>query len=479
MITKIKAYMEQFHMVKPGDTVLIGLSGGADSVCLFFLLKEMLYKSNIQMAAIHVNHMLRGDAALADEEFVRGLCEKEEIPCYIFRSPVQEISLKKGLSLEEAGREVRYDLFTKTAKEIGAAKIALAHHQNDQAETMLFHLARGCGLTGLRGIRPVRSMQEFIIIRPLLCVTRLEIEQFLLQRKISFCIDTTNEENIYSRNLVRNKVIPLLEQQIGSKTVLHMAATADLLGEADDYCKFMTDKSFHTVVQIENNIFKISIPLLLNEHSYMQKEIIKKALEDCALAKKDIERVHVLKVLGLCELQTGRHIDLPYGIQAFKEYEFLLIQKKGQAEVPEKVKTVKLILPEAQKSNEIVLDDLYDKKVLPFQEINILRMAVFARTKDEEVPKNLYTKWFDYDKIKEYLCLRPRQAGDYYYCSNEYSKKLKSYFIDEKVPRNQRDSIPLIAEGSHILWVIGGRISHYYKVDENTKYILEFKITGG
>lgn len=482
MITKVKAYVNQFQMLKPGDTVLVTLSGGADSVCLFFLLKEIARESNIDIAAVHVNHMLRGDAALADEEFVRRLCEEEGVPCYIFQSPVHDISKKNGISLEEAGREVRYELFIKTAEKIGASKIALAHHQNDQAETMLFHLARGCGLTGLRGIKPVRCMEEYVIIRPLLCVTRLEIEQFLLKRKIPYCIDATNAENIYSRNLLRNEVIPRLEKHIGNKTVSHMAATADLLGEAEDYCRFMTSQSFHTVIKKEKSAFKMNIPLLQKEHPYLQKEITKRVLEECAGAKKDIERVHVQKVLALCEMQTGRRIDLPYGMQAFKEYEVLYIQKRENRDatgLQEPVKHTKLTLPGIGEKSEIVLDTLFDRNVLPFQESNILKIAVFAREKKVEVPNNLYTKWFDYDKMKEYLCLRTRQVGDYYYCSSNASRKLKSYFIDEKIPRNERDSIPLVADGSHILWIIGGRISHYYKVDKDTQYILEFKITGG
>ena len=206
MIAKVKQFMEKYYMVKSGGHILVGLSGGADSVCLFFLLHQLGKEMDFRVSAVHVNHMLRGESADSDSRFAVEFAESLGHICYLVWAPVEEIAKKEKLSLEEAGRNARYEVFLKTAKKIGADAIALAHHKNDQSETMLFHLSRGCGISGLRGIKPVRQWQNesVRIIRPLLCVTRKEIENFLNGQKLSYVTDETNKDNLFSRNKIRN-----------------------------------------------------------------------------------------------------------------------------------------------------------------------------------------------------------------------------------------------------------------------------------
>lgn len=341
MITRVKAFMEKHYMVRKDSHVLVGLSGGADSVCLFFLLKELSEEMGFRLSAVHVNHMLRGDSAESDSRFVKELSEKMDIPCYCVRMSVGEMAKRDRLSLEEAGRKARYEVFFKKAKEIGADAIALAHHKNDQSETMLFHLARGCGISGLRGIRPVRK-GEIAIIRPLLCVERKEIEAYLGENHIHYVNDATNQENLFSRNKIRNRLIPFMEQELCGQTVAHMAHTAELLGEAEDFLLEMTGQAFDRVAKRdgEKERFIIYLKEFQKEHPYIKGAVLKEALERLAGANKDLEKIHVDKLLELCGMSVGKRISLPYGITAVKGYEELFLEKAvcGGKNIPDREK---------------------------------------------------------------------------------------------------------------------------------------------
>ena len=199
-------------MIKPGDLILAGVSGGADSVCLFFLLLSLREKLSFEMAVIHVNHKLR-ETAERDESFVRQLCETHHVPFFAKCVDVAALAGKQGLSVEEAARKARYAAFYERAQLIGSGgripvRLALAHHENDQAETVLFHLFRGSSLTGLRGMKPVRQQEDLTVIRPMLCVNRQEIEDYLSAHHLSYVTDETNADNRYARNRIRNEILP-------------------------------------------------------------------------------------------------------------------------------------------------------------------------------------------------------------------------------------------------------------------------------
>ena len=213
MLEKVENYIRQWKMLEKGDKVVVGLSGGADSVCLFLILEELRKKIGFEILAVHVNHGIRGEEAKADEEFVKTLCEKKEIPCRSVSVDIPKMAVEYRMSEEEAGRTARREIFEQAAEEWGGTRIALAHHQDDNAETFFLHLARGSGLRGLGGIYPVNGMY----IRPLLCVGRKEIEDYLKGREMSYCIDATNMEDAYMRNRIRNHVIPYFKENINEK----------------------------------------------------------------------------------------------------------------------------------------------------------------------------------------------------------------------------------------------------------------------
>ena len=230
MYQRVKAYIEKYHMLQNGDKVIVGISGGADSVCLLFMLLELKKEMDISIVAVHVHHGLREGSADADEAYVRELCERQQIRLIVCHEDVKAYAQQQKLTVEEAGRNIRRIRFEETLRACGGNKIALAHHQNDNAETLLWNLCRGCGLRGAGGIAPA----EGDYIRPLLCLERREIEVYLADRGISYCIDETNLEDTYTRNRIRSQVIPYLEAEINPRAVQHMSDTMEqlrLLGE--------------------------------------------------------------------------------------------------------------------------------------------------------------------------------------------------------------------------------------------------------
>lgn len=446
MRKKIEEKIRQFHMLEPGNRVLIGLSGGADSICLAELLWLWKEKYQLTLGAVYCHHGIRGAEADEDGAFVRTFCEERGISFYEVREKVEERAKRRKISVEEAGREFRYETFGHIMKEEGYSVLALAHHANDRAETMLFHLARGTNLSGLCAMEPVRQGKTGEkIIRPLLWTEREEIEAWLLNRQISWRTDSTNLSDLYTRNRLRHYGIPVL-REVNEKAVSHMGETADAVYEALDFIRGQQRELEKRCVTLdaEKKRAVIVISLLKEAHRYMQKAVLYQVMAELLGEKKDISKVHVEQLLGLMENQSGKEISLGRGLFGRREYENLLLffrEENGQ-----------------------------DKKEL-LEGIQI-KMECCPYT-GQEISKNEYTKYFDCDKIKDNLVLRHWQEGDYLYLREDGGKKkLNRYFIDEKIPAEKRKEIPLLADGSHVVWLIGHRISSYYKVTEKTKNLL-------
>jgi len=244
LIDKVDAYIEKYQMIKDGDSVVAGISGGPDSVCLFFVLLMLQEQKAFSLTAVHINHGLRGADADADERFVVELCEKYQVPLEIFRVDLELIAGKRKQSLEEAGREVRREAFQSVLEKYGGNRIALAHHQNDNAETLLWNLARGTGLHGMCGIRPVNG----VWIRPLLCLERREIEQFLEEQGQNYCIDQTNLETAYTRNKLRHQVLPILENEVNLAAIRHMNETMEQMCMLREFAEEETKKAVQKCV---------------------------------------------------------------------------------------------------------------------------------------------------------------------------------------------------------------------------------------
>lgn len=463
MVEKVAAYMEQHHMVKKGDHISAGISGGADSVCLFLVLERLRRRMGFSVSVIHIEHGIRGDESLEDMLFVKRLADQYGIPFTCRAYPVEDIAARRKISVEEAGREARYEAFQKeedrfretAEKQGGSVKTAVAHHGNDNAETMLFHLCRGSGIEGLSGIRPVRGS----IIRPLLCVTRNEIEEFLKAEGQEYRMDATNSDVRYTRNRIRNRIMPELTA-VNEQAVLHMNQIAEDMDELAGYIRVQAEQILKDAMEQKEGVFILRTDVLESCPQVIKSRIILEFIAAAAGSRKDIGREHVRSLLQIAEGQTGRRLSLPYGLTAEKTYGkvriFSGLSENKQIKVPVNV-------TEAEAFCEITVGT------------EQFRCRVFFMDKkDVKIPKKKYTKWFDYDKIENGLYFRTREPGDYLELDHMGRRqKLKNYWINEKVPKAVRETSILLADGSHVLWVVGYRISAYYKITENTRRVLE------
>lgn len=460
MMEQVLKFIRQQKLIEEGDHVVAGVSGGADSVCLLFVLLQYKKEVDFQISVVHVHHNLRGEEADRDADYVRELCSRHQLPFSLILVDVKKLAAEKKISLEEAGRLARYEAFERFCIENGGTKIALAHHQNDLAETMIYHLARGTGMKGLTGISPRRGK----IIRPLLGMKRQEIEHYLYKNNIKYLIDSSNMEDEYARNRIRHHVVEYLEKEINAQVVSHMAETAADAAEIQLYLEQQAGRLYKQYVTEEDGCTRIALSLFSQEFpAFLQNLVIRMCIEALTGSLKDITRIHLNDVRVLGEKQVGKAVNLPDGLIAKRAYDAVRISM-------EKCGT-------GSKKGGIFCE-------LEVPGIHSMgKMQIFCTLEQNNhqiIPEKSYTKWLNYDRIKGTLVLRSRKPGDYLVVNqNGGKKKLKDYLIDQKVPKEKRDQIPLLCAGSEVLWVCGHRISEAYKVSEKTEMILKVQIQGG
>ncbi len=456
MKDKVRNYIEKWQMLQSEDCVIVGVSGGADSICLLWMLADMQKEMGFRVVAVHVNHGLRGVEADADEMYVKKFCEQLGIPCETYRADVELISKKWKQSTEEAGREVRRTCFEETLEKHHGTKIALAHHQNDNAETFMLNLARGTGLRGLGGISPVNGK----VIRPLLCLKREEIEDFLKEEGIPYCNDCTNQSDGYTRNRIRNHTIPYLREQVNPKVIEHMNETMEQIRQVQEFLEEQVEVYWEKGVVNEGPGYLILEDIYLQTPEAIKPLLLKKVLIAVCGKEKDLESVHVKQLQELLQRQVGRKVDLPYQMEGKRVYQGISICLKGKEE--------------KERLDEVFFD-VKDTEA----RFEMGNHVIHCKIMEEHVEK-VNTKQFNCDIIKGNICIRTRKQGDYITIHEDgRTQKLKSYFINEKIPQDERDQILLVAEGNHIIWIVGYRTNPVYEVKTNTKRILEIQIDEG
>lgn len=514
---KVKKYMVSHGMIAPGDCVVAGVSGGADSVCMLHLLRQFQKEVPFRLAVVHVNHGLRAEAG-EDAAFVEALCGQWGLPFFLREVDMPGYAVRHKISSEEAGRLLRYRAFAEVLRELNAedrGKIAVAHNAEDRAETMLFHMFRGSGLKGLGSIRPVRES----VIRPLLAVSRAEIESYLVACGLTYREDRTNGEDAYARNRIRHHILPFAQREISGGAVSHMGELADILAETEDYLERETGRLYDRYVTETGEAgaeipeaeafpggtargqgktaLEIDLAGLGAEDAVMIKRVFLHALERIAPHRKDITARHIKSLLDLMEKEGSKEISLPHDIRACKEYETLFLRrdaaesgKGGRGEkAPPSEETAyadakaEIAVGDALGSPgvpvEITLSGVGDFTFLLWESDSLPETSLFYR-KEQNIPENRYTKWFDYDKITTSLLLRTRREGDYLAIDEAlHTQSVKRYMINEKIPKMQRDSMYVLADGSHVLWIPGYRVSSQYMVGESTRRILEVRLRGG
>jgi tRNA(Ile)-lysidine synthase len=460
LIDKILKTIKDNKMFEKGDKVIVAVSGGPDSLCLLKVLYDLRNDLEIKISVAHLNHCLRGKDADKDEEYVKEFCAQLNIDFYSKKVDVSSISKKQGLSCEMAGRSARYGFFEEIRQQIHANKIAIAHNANDQAETILMRVMRGTGLTGLMGISPVR---DNVYIRPLIKVTRDEIEAYCTANKLNPKIDKTNFENIYGRNKVRLELIPYIKKKFNTDIVMTLNRLSDTLRVDNEYMESISLQKYK--LYCKENEKKVTIHKeVFSQPDAILTRLIRLSISYLKGSTYDFEKKHIIDIIDLERYHgTGTVLSLPSGIEAYNNYGDINLCF-SQEVISKDISEYEL---ELHKTNVIA----HGKIKVKFRILNKDEVLNFR--------ENKFIKYFNYDKIKEKITLRYRRDGDRFNpIGMSGTKKIKDIFIDMKVEKKLRDKIPLICFGSEIAWITGYMVSDRYKVKENTKKILEIKYEG-
>jgi len=462
LLKKVKRTIEEHGLLEVGEGVLVALSGGADSVALLKILLNLALDYQLKIIACHVNHRLRGEEANRDEAFVAKLCS--EMGVFLVRRRLGNVRVKsKGESLEEWCRKERYTHLEEVAKEYCLSKIALGHHLQDQAETVLFNLLRGSGFAGLRGMQPLR---EGKFIRPLLYVKKEEILSFLEAERVPYVTDSTNLDERYTRNRIRHSLIPYLKEYFNPNVEEVLARTAKIMALCDDYLR---KEAKEALLKWRNTAYEDGQVISLKEFSSLpialRFYILKILFDGLVPPGRSIGFKHMEMVITLCDKVEGtKYLSLPGGISVRREYDELIIEKRKRW----------------QSSEDESSSFLYPVTIPGTIYVKEAEMGLSFHLKEEKVfpfPENRKVAFFDYDKLTLPLAIRNAEAGDRIYLRGMgEAKRLKCLFIDEKVPKERRRKIPLLVDRKSILWVVGLRLGVQAVASEKTRRVLQVEI---
>jgi len=451
MLSIVRDAIKKYHMFEVGESVLVGLSGGADSVVLLHVLLSLQRELGLpQIFAVHVNHNLRGKASDADADFVSQLCEDCKIELKIFQADVKKLAETRKIGIEEAGRHARHSIFTNAMQSANAKKIALGHHRDDVAETVLMNLCRGAGLKGLCGIPPVNGA----IVRPLIHVPRQAIENYAKLQNLSYITDLSNFSQAYTRNRVRQSVMQVIEQMVNPNAKAIIARNAEMLRDDEDFLARLSMEAYDDcATQNAENQICLDAKKLTHLPESLGRRVVRMAIST-ALNKAylpDISAKHVQAVLELARGHTGKVVHLP-GIVVRNEY-------------------AKLIISDAEKIDHphgFIYPIEVDTPLYISETGKIITLS--QSPPQENSPPSLQnpilhcTKTFECDMVTGACLIRTRCPGDRIILEG-FSKKLQDYFTDAKIPKNARDLIPLLVIDSAIACILDkkGRVSANFK----------------
>lgn len=461
---KVLYTIQTSHLFEQGEGVVVGISGGYDSVCLLHVLHSLSKTLQIKLYAVHINHMLRGMEANADEQYAAELCRELGIPFSAIQVDVSAMAEERGVSLEQAGRDVRYREFHKYAQDVGAAKIAVAHNRNDQAETVMMHIIRGSGTAGLVGMEYRRG----IIIRPILDITRDEVEKYCREAGLSPRTDSSNLTEEFTRNRVRLGLLPYINKNFGINMVDSLCRLSVHAAEDNSFIDQCAQDAYNDVISNKKvGIIEMKAEKLSALAPAIRNRVFKLAIIHVAGSSTGISSIHYGSLSELViKGRTGAQAELPCGIRAIYSYGILKIIDSGtvpmDAEPVNFSRTVDIpgtvFIPEL--NAELTATILSD--------INVDNRRLLGY--------NPFMQFFDYGMLNKGINIRNRQKGDFFKpIRSNGTKKLKEYFIDIKIPSEQRDRIPLLCIESEVVWVIGDKISDKFRVTENTKSVLKIQ----
>lgn len=455
MLEKIIAVVHKFNMIDMSDTVVAGVSGGADSVALLHILKRLTLVFSFNLVAAHLNHMLRGDDAKKDEEHVKLICKEWGVPFFTKRTDVRELVKELKISEEEAGRKARYQFFKELLKALKADKLALAHHKDDRVETIFHNIIRGTGTHGLKGISFVR---DGFVIRPLLDVSKTEILNYCKEENISYREDSSNNNLNYTRNRLRHGLIPFIRDNFNPNIADTILRMSDIVGEEDCFLEQYCSELLPTLFFYEKNKAQVDLDRFNRLHLALKRRLLRMVISGFMGEFFCIELVHIDNVIAMfSNAKKVAILELPGCLKASKAYGYGWI---------------------ATGHNVLTLEPFEYHLYLPgsviIHEANVIVSAEFKEK--NRIPLGKNPVHIDADKLCGSLVVRNRKIGDRFKpLGMKNEKKLKEFFIDWKVPRDERDFIPLVSDNRNIIWVAGYQINDDYKVTDITTRVIELR----
>jgi tRNA(Ile)-lysidine synthase len=437
IVEKFKKSIIERRTIEKGDSIVIAISGGPDSVAMTSLLLTIKEEYNLKLFGVHLDHLTRDGKSTEDAKYVKKFLKRNNIESYIFTKDVSKMAEKLNISFEEAGRLERYRIFKKVMDETNSNKVALGQNLNDQGETLLFRLFRGTGLDGLTGIEYVR---EDNIIRPILDLSRKEIEKYCEENSLVTRRDYTNFEPIYSRNKIRLKILPYVKEEFNSKIDETLWRTANILREDKLLIDSIVNDYFEKYVNIYENCYNIEIAKFNLQFNALKSRLIRKIIFVMNDSIEGLTYSHINEILELVKSKNTGKFKIIKGIKFRVNYNQLSIFK----------------------NDNIILND--NKKLITKLVENI---------KDIEFSTDRNDIYIDYDKVIGEIYVRNRKAGDRFIpFGMKGSKKIKDFFIDEKIDVNLRNKILLVCDKENIIWVVGYRMNNDYRITKITKKAL-------
>lgn len=460
LLEQVKRTIDQYHLLEKGDRLIIGVSGGMDSMVLFHVLNTFRKTLNLFLVVAHVNHSLRPEESEREARLVQEEAERLDCPFEYGQFNVKEFQKTSGLSLQDAARKIRFQFFQTLLEKYEAHKIALGHHADDQVETVLLNLFRGSGLKGLKGMLPLR---EGRVIRPLLEVWRDEIEAFAVRHRIPYLLDSSNLQKEYLRNKIRLDLIPLIEKEYSPNFKAMVNKISKILREEDDCLEKEMEKVYQRIVREKKDVLSLKASEYRSLHSSIRRRLLRKMIGSWVgngwARGKGWSMDSLIKKLN--HPFDNFIWELPQGIYLEKSYDTLML-KRGQVKSVSPFE-VELTTPGRTFIKEIGHEFLVEEleKGAQVKELNVSPGVAF----------------FDSRSLTFPLKVRNFRPGDRFQpLGVKGTQKLKEFFIDHKIPRFERMKIPLLVSGEMIAWVVGYRISEKVKVTDKTDKVIKVEL---
>ncbi|MDY7874729.1 tRNA lysidine(34) synthetase TilS [Clostridioides difficile] len=452
---KVLSTINKHNLIQKGDKIVLGLSGGPDSVCLLHVLNRLKKDFNLEIYAAHLNHQIRGIEAQKDALYVSKLCEDMGIIFFVKSINVPKYCENEGLSLEEGARKLRYEMFYEIKDKIKANKIAIGHNLNDQAETVMMRIMRGTGLKGLKGIDYIR---DNCIIRPILDVERSEIEEYCEAYNLNPRIDKTNLENIYTRNKIRLDLLPYMKDNFNSNVIESIVRMSNSLKSDNDYIEKEAEAKFREVSNIkEKGFVEINLDDFVCLHDAIKVRVLRNSIKHILGDTNFVDQRHIEDIMSLEDnSKVNKMLTLPRNIFVYRKKDSIILTNE------------EIVSEEIEFYYNIPSNGFIKIKELK----QIIETQVMSIDRYKSMKLDNSSKGFDFNKVKGGIVIRSRRQGDKIKLAMG-SKKVKDLFIDLKIPREERCKIPIITDSEGIICVGDYKISENYKIDENTKEVLK------